>query len=107
MQRTFLCFASASRRLPADGFSLNYFVLGAQVRSMYRKIIRETRGLGSSQIRIETIDWIRHDFDRHLQTTDEVKLKDLITQAQRQLRQLSNQNILNGGQFEKLRGGRV
>ncbi|KAG0148221.1 hypothetical protein CROQUDRAFT_670039 [Cronartium quercuum f. sp. fusiforme G11] len=106
MHLTISRLAAASRHLPTDGFSLSHFLIWAEVRATYRKILRETRGLGSSKVRMETINWIRYDFDRHLNEPDQAKLKDLISQGKRHLRELSNQNILNGGQFGKLRGGR-
>ncbi|CAH7689827.1 hypothetical protein PPACK8108_LOCUS24972 [Phakopsora pachyrhizi] len=47
-----------------DGLSLSYFLIQAQVRSVYRKIVRETRCLGTIEMRKETIGWIRNDLKR-------------------------------------------
>lgn len=96
------------RALPRDGLNLNHFLAPVKLRSLYRKILRETRYLGTNPIRRETISWIRYEFVRPMtRRNEQLNHQDLIAQLNRQLKEIQNQSVLIGGQFDKLRGGRV
>ncbi|PLW14762.1 hypothetical protein PCANC_01738 [Puccinia coronata f. sp. avenae] len=93
-------------RIPADGLGLAHFVFQAKIRSLYRNILRETRYLGTNEVRRETISWIRHEFVKKPINgkMDESNNQDFLAQMNRQLKQIKNSSMLIGGGFEKLRG---
>ncbi|WAQ84063.1 hypothetical protein PtA15_4A514 [Puccinia triticina] len=94
-------------RIPSDGLSLGHFVFQTKIRSLYRNILRETRYLGTNQIRRETISWIRYEFMKPIPgKLDKHNNQDFLAQINRQLKQIKNSSMLIGGGFEKLRGGR-
>ncbi|KAH9456393.1 hypothetical protein MJO29_006415 [Puccinia striiformis f. sp. tritici] len=96
-----------SRIIPSDGLSLAHFVFQAKVKSLYRNILRETRYLGTNEIRRETISWIRQEFVKPMQgKLDERNNQDFISQINRQLKQIKNSSMLIGGEYQKLRGSR-
>ncbi|GAA98934.1 uncharacterized protein L969DRAFT_88977 [Mixia osmundae IAM 14324] len=76
--------------------SLDYFLNRGKVLSLYRAYIRSTRGLGDRQARIEAVQWVRHDFDRHRDESDMEKAKALLALGKRNLRTLSNASSLIG-----------
>ncbi|EFP92646.1 uncharacterized protein PGTG_18824 [Puccinia graminis f. sp. tritici CRL 75-36-700-3] len=98
------------RSIPSDGLSLSHFVFQTKIRSLYRNILRETRYLGTNEIRQETISWIRYEFMKPIllqeKRMDERNNQDFIAQINRQLKQIKNSSMLIGGGFEKLRGTR-
>lgn len=57
--------------------------------SLYRNIVRESRGIANPQARRETLDWIRDEFDATKGMTDKEDIKDRLQQGHRMLRQLS------------------
>ncbi|MBW0521599.1 hypothetical protein O181_061314, partial [Austropuccinia psidii MF-1] len=100
-----ISFRQLQSRLPSDGLDLKYFLLQAKLMSLYRKTLRETRCLGTNEVRRETIAWVRHEFKKSaIKATNEAAMRELIAQFNRQFKQLRSQSMLIGGQFEKLRG---
>ncbi|KNZ57620.1 uncharacterized protein VP01_2110g2 [Puccinia sorghi] len=84
---------------------LSQFVFQTKIRSLYRNILRETRYLGTNQVRWETISWIRREFRAPITgNLDERNNQDFLAQINRQLKQIQNSSLLIGRSFEKLRG---
>ncbi|KAI8073271.1 hypothetical protein BC940DRAFT_290966, partial [Gongronella butleri] len=67
--------------------TLNHFLLRGQVLSLYRKLIRCTKGLNKSDAD-ELRHWIRADFERYRNERDLDKIKNLITVGQHQMHTL-------------------
>ncbi|KDN36418.1 hypothetical protein K437DRAFT_229769 [Tilletiaria anomala UBC 951] len=93
--------------------TLEHFLLRAQGISLYRRFIRATRDIHNPDARLETIAWIRSDFDRTKLETDLERIKDFLILGQRQLKQLQAPWQLtsagrggSGGDYVKLRGRR-
>ncbi|KAI9307318.1 hypothetical protein BJ944DRAFT_247487 [Cunninghamella echinulata] len=67
--------------------TLNHFLLQRQVISLYRKLMRCTKGLNKSDAK-ELRDWIRTDFEKYRHERDLDKIKNLITSGQHQMHTL-------------------
>ncbi|KAK9899614.1 hypothetical protein P389DRAFT_1862 [Cystobasidium minutum MCA 4210] len=79
----------------------------SKVLSLYRSFCRETKGLGSLRSRWETVTWIRSEFEQHRKERDLAKIKSLLSNGKRQLKQLSNSGMLVGTDGDKFRGKRA
>lgn len=106
-----LCSAArASSPKTAQPLSLKHFILRSQAVSLYRKFVRESRGIGNPQARRETLHWIRDEFDATRGMTDQEQIKDRLQHGHRMLRQLSGpwQLVSSGSHRDlpKLRGAR-
>lgn len=51
---------------------LDQFLTRAKVLSLYRQFIRATKGFGDNAARWETVRWVRTDFERYKDVTDQV-----------------------------------
>ncbi|ORX61564.1 hypothetical protein DM01DRAFT_1404343 [Hesseltinella vesiculosa] len=69
--------------------SLNHFLIRGQVISLYRKLMRCTKGLKKSDAE-ELRLWIRADFERYRNERDLDKIKSLITSGQYQMHSLQS-----------------
>lgn len=78
--------------------------------SLYRKYLRATRDIPNPLARWETIQFFRDDVQRFQNETDLERIKDLLMQGHRFLKQMQGQMTLAGassdGVANKLRGTR-
>ncbi|RCH87426.1 hypothetical protein CU097_010601 [Rhizopus azygosporus] len=74
-----------------EGLTLDHFLLRAQVISLYRQIVRCTKGMDKSNAK-EIIHWARADFERHRHETNIVhdNIKSLISSGKHQMHTLQN-----------------
>ncbi len=111
---SFKMFGSIARTARADlkssQLTLEHFLMRARTLSLYRKYLRATRDIPNPLARWETIHFFRDDVHRFRHETDLEKIKDLLVQGNRFLKQMQGQMTLAGaasdGNANKLRGTR-
>ncbi|XP_053560357.1 LYR motif-containing protein 2, partial [Bombina bombina] len=64
------------------------FLLRQQVLSLYRRIYRAIRLIPDAADRRSMAEWAREEFKRNKGATEEVTIKMMISQGQRQLQEL-------------------
>ncbi|KAI1797791.1 complex 1 protein-domain-containing protein [Ganoderma leucocontextum] len=74
--------------------TLKHFILKQRVLKLYRQAVRATRSIPDSGTRLETISWIREEFERNRHIQDVAVIQDKISSGRRELKQL-----LPGGNF--------
>jgi len=79
--------SSAATRLPSGIPSLKQFVLRAEVRALYRNVLRATKPL-DLQRREEIRQHARWEIDVVRDATDQQHIRMMLTQGRRQLEQL-------------------
>ncbi|KAI9484023.1 MAG: hypothetical protein EXX96DRAFT_560541 [Benjaminiella poitrasii] len=72
-----------------EDFTLDHFILRGQVISLYRQIVRCTKGMNKSDAR-ELIRWARADFDRHRKETDIDTIRSLLSSGKHQMHSLQS-----------------
>ncbi|XP_075035970.1 LYR motif-containing protein 2 isoform X2 [Mixophyes fleayi] len=77
-----------SSRLPPAALSLRQFLLRQQVLGLYRRMLRAVRQIPDPADRRYMEDWVRGEFKRNKEATDEVTVRMMITQGQRQVQGL-------------------
>ncbi|TKY85286.1 hypothetical protein EX895_006366 [Sporisorium graminicola] len=105
---------SVSRAARADlksgKLTLEHFLMRGRTLSLYRKYLRATRDIPNPLARWETIQFFRDDVHRFRHETDLERIKDLLIQGNRFLKQMQGQMTLAGasadGSTNKLRGTR-
>ncbi|XP_075429928.1 LYR motif-containing protein 2 [Ascaphus truei] len=75
-------------RLPPAALSLRQFMLRQQVLGLYRKILRAVRQIPNASDRRYTEEWAREEFKRNKGTTEEVTVRMMLAQGQKQLQEL-------------------
>lgn len=104
-------FSRAARAdLKSGQLTLEHFLMRGRTLSLYRKYLRATRDIPNPSARWETIQFFRDDVHRFLHETDLERIKDLLMQGHRFLKQMQGQMTLAGasadGNANKLRGTR-
>ncbi|KAI8381482.1 uncharacterized protein BYT42DRAFT_566693 [Radiomyces spectabilis] len=69
--------------------TLNHFLIKSQVRSLYRQILRCTKGLDKHDAK-ELRDWARSDFERYRHETDLDKIRSLLSSGKHQMHSLQS-----------------
>lgn len=72
-----------------EGLSLDHFLIRSQVISLYRQIVRCTKGMDKPSAK-EIIQWARADFERHRHETNIDNIKSLISSGKHQMHSLQN-----------------
>ncbi|CAM9907874.1 unnamed protein product [Bubo scandiacus] len=78
----------AARRLPPGALSLKQFLRRQQVLQLYRKILRAIRDVPAEADRHYLKDWVREEFRRNKDATEEDAIRMMITQGNMQLQEL-------------------
>ncbi|KAM4706732.1 LYR motif-containing protein 2 [Discoglossus pictus] len=78
----------ATSRLPPAALSLRQFMLRQQVLGLYRKICRAIRQIPDAADRGYMAEWAREEFKKNKGATEEVTIRMMVTQGQRQLQEL-------------------
>ncbi|KAI0735264.1 hypothetical protein C8Q76DRAFT_277370 [Earliella scabrosa] len=68
--------------------TLKHFILQQRALNLYRQAIRATRSLPDRTVRLETIGWIRSEFERNRYISDVTVIEDKIASGRRELKQL-------------------
>ncbi|KAI8995542.1 hypothetical protein BD414DRAFT_410508 [Trametes punicea] len=68
--------------------TLKHFILKQQALNLYRQAIRATRSIPDRHTRLETIAWIRCEFERNRNIYDVMLIEDKIASGRRELRQI-------------------
>ncbi|SNX82202.1 uncharacterized protein MEPE_00908 [Melanopsichium pennsylvanicum] len=101
---------TARADLKSSQLTLEHFLMRSRTLSLYRNYLRATRDIPNPLARWETIQFFRDDFQRYRNETDLGKIKDLLMQGHRFLKQMQGQMTLAGassdGSVNKLRGTR-
>ncbi|KAI9363795.1 hypothetical protein BD770DRAFT_407355 [Pilaira anomala] len=71
------------------GLTLDHFLLKGQVISLYRQIVRCTKGMDKNDAK-ELIHWARADFERHRKERDIETIKSLISAGKHQMHSLQS-----------------
>ncbi|KAG2199890.1 hypothetical protein INT46_009830 [Mucor plumbeus] len=72
-----------------EGLTLDHFLLRGHVLSLYRQIIRCTKGMDKSDAK-ELIQWARTDFERHRNEKSIDHIKSLISSGKHQMHSLQS-----------------
>ncbi|KAM8939018.1 LYR motif-containing protein 2 [Pelodytes ibericus] len=80
----------AASKLPPAALSLRQFMVRQQVLGLYRKILRAVRQIPDTADRHYMKEWATEEFKRNKGETEEVTIRMMITQGQRQLQTLEN-----------------
>ena len=103
-------FARTARaNLRSSQLTLEHFLMRSRTLSLYRKYLRATRDIPNPVARWETINFFRDDVQRFRHETDLERIKDLLMQGHRFLKQMHGQMTLAGATTEaanKLQGTR-
>ncbi|KAJ9479846.1 hypothetical protein PHBOTO_003359 [Pseudozyma hubeiensis] len=101
---------AARADLKSSQLTLEHFLMRSRTLSLYRKYVRATRDIPYPSARWETIEFFRDDVHRFRHETDLERIKDLLMQGHRFLKQMQGQWTLAGasseGNTNKLRGTR-
>ncbi|KAI8988496.1 LYR motif-containing protein 2-like protein [Mycotypha africana] len=73
--------------------TLDHFLVRAQVISLYRQIVRCTKGMDKTQAK-ELLQWARADFERHRFEKDIENIRSLITSGKHQMHSLQSSVML-------------
>ncbi|KAL1930175.1 hypothetical protein VTP01DRAFT_1329 [Rhizomucor pusillus] len=79
--------------------SLAHFMVRGQVISLYRQILRCTKGLDKASAK-EVRDWARADFERYRHEKDIEKIRSLLSSGKQQMHSL--QTSLNLAHADKM-----
>ncbi|KAJ1033986.1 hypothetical protein NDA18_000860 [Ustilago nuda] len=101
---------TARADLKSSQLTFEHFLMRSRTLSLYRKYLRATRDIPNPLARWETIQFFRDDVQRFQNETDLERIKDLLMQGHRFLKQMQGQMTLAGassdGVANKLRGTR-
>ncbi|EST10214.1 Complex 1 LYR protein [Kalmanozyma brasiliensis GHG001] len=101
---------TARADLKSSQLTLEHFLMRSRTLSLYRKYLRATRDIPNPLARWETIQFFRDDVHRFRHETDLERIRDLLMQGHRFLKQMQGQMTLAGaasdGNDNKLRGTR-
>ncbi|KAM4809242.1 LYR motif-containing protein 2 [Rhinophrynus dorsalis] len=75
-------------RLPPAALSLKQFLVRQQVLGLYRKILRAVRQIPDAADRRYMAEWAQEEFKRNKGATDELTIRMMIMQGQKQLQEL-------------------
>ncbi|KAI0757092.1 hypothetical protein C8Q80DRAFT_77137 [Daedaleopsis nitida] len=67
--------------------TLKHFILKQRALNLYRQAIRATRSIPDRNTRLETVRWVRSEFERNRHLSD-AKIEDKIASGRRELKQL-------------------
>ncbi|KAI8997780.1 hypothetical protein BDB01DRAFT_846388 [Pilobolus umbonatus] len=70
-----------------EGLTLDHFLLRSQVISLYRQILRCTKGMNKEDAK-ELKSWVKYDFERHRNETNIDNIKALISSGKHQMHAL-------------------
>ncbi|KAI0335365.1 hypothetical protein GY45DRAFT_1342875 [Cubamyces sp. BRFM 1775] len=68
--------------------TLKHFILKQQALNLYRRAIRATRSIPDRSTRLETIVWIRSEFERNRNLHDVTLIEDRLASGRRELKQI-------------------
>ncbi|XP_040275379.1 LYR motif-containing protein 2 [Bufo bufo] len=74
-----------SLRIPPAALSLKQFLVRQQVLGLYRRILRAVRHIPDPADRSYMRDWARGEFKRNKTASDEITIRMMITQGERQV----------------------
>ncbi|OCT99090.1 LYR motif-containing protein 2 isoform X2 [Xenopus laevis] len=75
-------------RLPPAALSLRQFLVRQQVLGLYRRILRAVRQIPDVADQRYMQEWAREEFRRNKGASEEIAIRMMITQGQRQLQEL-------------------
>ncbi|KAI0669991.1 complex 1 protein-domain-containing protein [Trametes maxima] len=68
--------------------TLKHFILQQRVLHLYRHAVRATRSIPDKDARLQTISWIRSEFERNRHLSDVTLIEDKISSGRRELKQI-------------------
>ncbi|RDX55962.1 hypothetical protein OH76DRAFT_1337650 [Lentinus brumalis] len=68
--------------------TLKHFILNQRALNLYRQAIRATRSIPDRTTRLETIAWIRSEFEHNRRLVDVALIEDKIASGRRELKHL-------------------
>ncbi|KAI0662731.1 hypothetical protein C8Q70DRAFT_909276 [Cubamyces menziesii] len=68
--------------------TLKHFILKQQALNLYRRAIRATRSIPDRSTRLETIAWVRSEFERNRTLHDVSLIEDRLASGRRELKQI-------------------
>ncbi|KAI0824258.1 hypothetical protein BC628DRAFT_1380562 [Trametes gibbosa] len=71
-----------------SGLTLKHFILKQQALNLYRQAVRATRSIPDKSARVQTISWIRSEFERNRHLSDVKLIEDKIFSGRRELRRI-------------------
>ncbi|XP_069832371.1 LYR motif-containing protein 2 [Dendropsophus ebraccatus] len=77
-----------SSRIPPTALTLRQFLVRQQVLALYRRILRTVRQIPDPADRSYMRDWARGEFRRNKAASDEITIRMMITQGERQAQEL-------------------
>ncbi|XP_075704693.1 LYR motif-containing protein 2 [Rhinoderma darwinii] len=77
-----------SSRMPQAALSLRQFLVRRQVLGLYRRILRAVRQIPDRADRGYMKDWATGEFKRNKATADEITVRMMISQGERQVQEL-------------------
>ncbi|CAN2391550.1 Belongs to the complex I LYR family [Pristimantis euphronides] len=77
-----------SSRLPPAALTLKQFLVRRQVLGLYRRILRAVRQIPDPADRSYMRDWARGEFKKNKAASDEITVRMMITQGERQAQDL-------------------
>lgn len=86
--------APAMPKFFQEGLTLDHFLLRGQVISLYRQIVRCTKGMDKRDAK-ELIQWARADFERYRNEKDIENIKSLISAGKYQMHSLQSSVTLS------------
>ncbi|XP_071982566.1 LYR motif-containing protein 2 [Engystomops pustulosus] len=77
-----------SSRLPPAALTLRQFLVRQQVLGLYRRILRAVRQIPDPGDRTYMRDWARGEFRRNKETSDEITIRMMVSQGERQVQEM-------------------
>jgi len=75
-------------KLPGNALNLKQFLLKAEVKKLYRQILRTIREVPDEKSRAELRLWARTDFQNNKHHTDELVIKMMMKHGQQAMNEL-------------------